>query len=303
MRILITISFLGLNFLSLGQQLLASAELEAQNIDKVKVDGSFVDVYVKNGEKNYFKGVIYGNGDPDDYEFVTDIVGSTLVVKVEYSRNNYSWKSYKNGESRIDITITDGIELDIDNSSGDIFVRGLRASESKIEASSGDIKIGDAVANLDLETSSGDIEINGLIGDSEIQSTSGDQDIIGSEGNLIIKASSGDVTVTDFNGKLDITTTSGEIDLKSGIGSLDASASSGNIDGQKIKITDDSYFKTSSGDIEISFSNTLEELSFDLTASSGDLEVGNRASEKQLLLKRGGFLITGVSTSGDQEYR
>ncbi len=285
-----------------AQTVLASAELEAQNIEEVRIEGSFVDVYVKNGDRVYFKGEINGSGDKGDYRFDTDIEGSTLVIKVLREKSNSSWKGYSMKESRIDLTIMDGVSLDIDNSSGDIHVANLRASESRIEATSGDITLRSIVANLKVETSSGDIDIDGLTGDSEIESTSGDQELSNIRGNIETRASSGDIDVVNFNGLVDITATSGDIEIRGGVGRLRVQTSSGNIDGRNIELSGNANFKATSGDIEIDFENNIGDLSFDLTASSGNLDVGNKSGSKRLMIDRGGYKVTGVTSSGDQEY-
>ncbi|MEP1033328.1 DUF4097 family beta strand repeat-containing protein [Ekhidna sp.] len=284
-----------------AQNTLAKAELEAENVDEVRIEGSFVDVYVNRGEKVYFKGIITGSGDKGDYRFETEIVGKTLVIRVDRQRDK-SWRNYRINESRIDLTIVDGVKLDIDNSSGDVNVANLRASSSKIEASSGDIRLRSIVANLDVETSSGDIDIDGLTGDSEIESTSGDQDIFNTKGNIETRASSGDITISGFSGKIEVQATSGDVEIRKGVGAIKARTSSGNIDGYGIEVNDNCYFDATSGDIEIDFVNDLDDLSFDLTATSGDLEVGNRSGEKRLVIDRGGIKITGTTSSGGQEY-
>ena len=285
----------------LSQNILAKAELEAENVDEVKIEGSFVDVYVKRGDKVYFKGKITGSGDEGDYSFETEIVGETLVIRVE-RKTNRGWRNYRITESRIDLTIVDGVRLDIDNSSGDINVANLRASSSKIEASSGDITLRSIISNLKVETSSGDIDIDGLTGDSEIESTSGDQDIFNTKGNIETRASSGDITISGFQGKIEVRATSGDLEIKKGYGSLRAQTSSGDIDGYGIELNGDCYFDATSGDIEIDFVNDLEELSFDLTSSSGNLEVGNRSGEKRLMIDRGGIRVRGTTSAGSQDY-
>lgn len=301
MRKLIIALILPISLSAFSQNTLAKAELEAENIDEVRIEGSFVDVYVKSGERVYFKGVITGSGDEGDYSFDTDIVGKTLVIRVG-RKTNRNWKNYRINESRIDLTIVDGVKLDIDNSSGDVNVANLRASESKIEASSGDITLRSIVANLSVETSSGDIDIDGLTGDSDIESTSGDQEIFNSKGNIETRASSGDITISGFNGKIEIQTTSGDVEIRKGVGAIKARTTSGEIDGYAIEINDNCYFDATSGNIEIDFVNDLDELSFDLTATSGDLEVGNRSGEKRLVIDRGGLKVIGTTSSGDQEY-
>lgn len=284
-----------------AQNLLAKSELDAENVDEVRVEGSFIDVYVTKGDKVSFKGEIWGSGDEDDYRFDTDIVGSSLVIKVIRNTNS-SWKSYKINESRIDITIVDGVSLDIDNSSGDINVANVRASESRFEASSGDITLKSIVANLKVETSSGDIAIDGLMGDSDIESTSGDQKLYNLKGDIETRASSGDITISDFDGSLQLQATSGDIDIRGGIGRIKAKTSSGEIEGNDITLTGNAYFNATSGNIEMDFTNDIDDLSFDLTATSGDLEVGSKSGEKRLVIDRGGLKITGVTSSGDQEY-
>ncbi|WP_421765178.1 DUF4097 family beta strand repeat-containing protein [Ekhidna sp.] len=301
MKKLIIAFILPLSFAAFSQNTLAKAELEAENVDEVRIEGSFVDVYVNSGDRVYFKGIITGNGDEGDYSFDTDIIGKTLVIRVD-RKTNRNWKNYRLNESRIDLTIVDGVRLNIDNSSGDVNVANLRASESKIEASSGDITLRSIVANLDVETSSGDIDIDGLTGDSDIESTSGDQEIFNSTGNIETRASSGDITISGFNGKIEVQTTSGDVEIRKGVGAIKARTTSGEIDGYAIEINDNCYFDATSGNIEIDFTNDLDELSFDLTATSGDLEVGNRSGEKRLVIERGGLKVIGTTSSGDQEY-
>lgn len=301
MKKLLVIGLVALSFSSYSQNVLAKAELEAENVDEVRIEGSFVDVYVNTGERVYFKGKITGSGDEGDYRFETDIVGKTLVIRVD-RKSNRNWRNYRISESRIDLTITDGVKLDIDNSSGDVNVANLRASSSSIEATSGDITLRSIVANLNVETSSGDIDIDGLTGDSEIESTSGDQEIYNSRGNIETRASSGDITISGFNGKIEIQATSGDVDVRKGVGALKIRTSSGEIDGYGIEVNDNCYFDATSGNIEMDFVNDLDDLSFDLTATSGDLEVGNRSGEKRLVIDRGGIKIIGTTSSGDQEY-
>lgn len=300
-NLFIILAFVGVSGHLFAQTTIASAELEAQNVTEVRIDGSFCDVYVERGDRNYLKAVIKGKGEEGDYRFDTEIVGSTLLIKV-IRREKRSWKGYNITESKIDLIIKDGVKLDIDNSSGDIFVADLSARESKIEATSGDITLKRIKADLEVETSSGDISINEVIGSIDMQSTSGDQRIYDVEGDIDTRASSGDITIAGFNGNIELEATSGDIDLRGGVGSLDVRTTSGNIEGNNIELTGNAYFKASSGDVEIDFENDIKEMSFDLTASSGSLDVGSRSGEKKLYIERGGYKVVGVTSSGDQEY-
>lgn len=286
---------------SMAQNQIAYAELEAQNINEVRVDGSFCDVYIEGGDRNYLKASIEGRGDEGDYRFDTEIVGSTLVVKVVRKERNV-WRSLNLSESKIELTLVEGVILDIDNSSGDIYVSDLTAADSKIEASSGDISLKRLRANLEVETSSGDITIDDLEGELEMESTSGDQRIYNTTSNIDTRASSGDITLSNFNGDVEIEATSGDVDIKGGTGVLDIRTTSGNIEGRDVELTGNANLRATSGDIEMDFTNDTEDLSFDLTASSGSLDVGNKSGEKKLYIDRGGYKVVGVTSSGDQEY-
>lgn len=93
---------------------------------------------------------------------------------------------------------------------------------------------------------------------------------------------------------------SGEIYLDRINGKLRINSTSGGIKAENIQLTGDSSFDTTSGNINVSTKNVLDDLSFDLKSNSGSLKVGNnRRSEDRLVLKRGGILVSGRSTSGN----
>lgn len=285
-----------------SQNVLAKVELEAANVKKVNVEGAFVDIYVTKGERVYLSGIIEGSGEEGDYRIHTSIENEALVVEVEAMKNDVRWKGRRITKARIDLTILDGVELDIDNSSGDVRIESLQSSKSRIKASSGDIMLRDIVSNLQVETSSGDIDLQGHIGDSQIESTSGDQRLEEIKGTIKTQASSGDIRIDTFEGEIAVKSTSGDIEIVDGVGVVNVRSTSGEIEGRNIKLTGNANFYATSGDIEIDFENELDNLSFDLSASSGDLEVGGKSASKRLILERGGYVVRGVTSSGSQEY-
>jgi len=301
MKRLIYLTFIVLSFGTDAQNILAEAELKAEDISEVRVEGRFANVYVKKGSEVYFKGIIKGNGDEDDYRFDTATVGSALIIKVIHKKSNYGWMSNRINKSRIDVTIPEGVKLDIDNSSGNVFVADLTVSESRIEATSGDITLRNIVADLEVETTSGNISITDLIGNSEVASTSGDQEFENVKGTMAVRASSGGITFENFEGNLDIKATSGDVRLRGGEGKLKVRTSSGDIEGVSIALTGDAYFDATSGNVEMDFTNNLDDLSFDLTTTSGDIEVGSQG--RRLKIEKGKYMVRGTTSSGDQEYK
>ncbi|MEM9896393.1 MAG: DUF4097 family beta strand repeat-containing protein [Bacteroidota bacterium] len=284
-----------------SQDILAKGKEEFGKISSIEIDGSFVDVYVRKGDKAVFEGIIEGSGDEGDYVFEVNEYGDRVSIEVE-NRRRGSWGSYKLTKARIDITLPDGVTLDIDNSSGDVFVSNMRNTRSEIKASSGDITVKNIISNLELSTSSGDIEVENLVGDSDIRSTSGDQSFSETKGNITTESTSGNIRFETFEGDLRVEATSGDLYFRKGKGGLKARTTSGEIDGVYIEITKNTYFDSTSGNIEIDFENDVDELSFDLKSSSGDLEIGSKSGEGRFIIDRGGFKVTGVSSSGDQEY-
>ena len=141
-----------------------------------------------------------------------------------------------------------------------------------------------------------------MVGNLDVESTSGDQRLFDVEGDIDTRASSGDITISDFDGEVEVEATSGDIDLRGGTGSMSIRTTSGNIEGNDIRLTGNAYFKASSGDVEIDFENDVSELSFDLTATSGSLDAGNKSGEKKLYIDRGNLKVIGVTSSGDQDY-
>ncbi|MEQ8473289.1 MAG: DUF4097 family beta strand repeat-containing protein [Marinoscillum sp.] len=284
-----------------GQSKLAEHHFEADDITEVSVSGAFCDVTVDKGDKVIFDGVIEGKGDEGDYVIASIRNGNTVVFKVERKRNrNYGWNDI--GVAKLSLKLPEGTTLKVDNSSGDVSISNFKASMLDVGASSGDIVLRNIQAETKARTTSGDIDARGIQGDVAMRSTSGDQDLVEITGNLRTGSTSGDIEISRLIGSLDVACTSGDIELNQIEGTINSSTTSGNTDGELVLLTGDSRFKSTSGNIEIAFKNELDEMSFDLRATSGDIEVGRMGGGDQLMLKRGDLLVTGVSTSGDQTY-
>lgn len=79
-------------------------------------------------------------------------------------------------------------------------------------------------------------------------------------------------------------------------------ASSGALSGENIELTDHSSFRTNSGGIRMHLRNNVDQLSFDLSASSGGLSIGNQRMKKSYYSDKGSIKVKGVSSSGSQRY-
>lgn len=224
-------------------------------------------------------------------------------------------------EAVLNFSVPEGVDLDVDNTSGDISVEGITTGQVKLNASSGDIEVKTVTARLATETSSGDQKYFEIVGDIGCIATSGDIKFEDITGTIECRASSGDLKFTGVNGEIKSRTSSGDLILNDIDGAitnvsssgdlkitdsqtvLNLAATSGNITGTGISLKGNSQFKTSSGDIYLDLDNDIEKISFDLKASSGDLRIQGNHADNKLQLHRGGILVQGVSTSGDQTYK
>ena len=303
-----------------SQELLTSKKFDAENIDAVEIRGSFADIWVSDhtGPMVSFDGRIEGpQRYKGDFEIKSDLDGSTLRIWLERPRNVYG-----NIRGKLELKLPSGTKLTASNSSGDVNVKGLTAEDIVLKCSSGDIDARDLKGNVRLDASSGDITGTNIKGNVSADASSGDlyfADIDGnldcetSSGSIKVKdvdntfftaqSSSGDIRINNVNGKLRLQSSSGTIGVERITGSISAESTSGDIRGTEVRLTGDSNFEASSGDVTFYLLNDVNEMSFDLRSSSGDLKVGNnRKAEDRLQLKRGGILITGRTTSGDIEF-
>ena len=270
-------------------------------VNQLFVRGVFAEVYIEgySGDETQFVGEILGDR---KHEITIEhrLANGKLEIWVE-TPNKIKWNNKLKGN--ISIRVPKNLEAEIRNSSGNISIKSFSSDKTLVvRASSGDINIDHVNADVELVASSGDVQIDQHKGDLELKTSSGNQEITDLSGNIKIVASSGDVEISDIMGDMNLLTSSGNISIEHAKGKCKLKSSSGDIKAQRLTLTANSNFITTSGYIRIDFENALHDLSFDLNSSSGTLRVGSEKSEKRLLLKEGKILVEGVSTSGDQSY-
>lgn len=290
-----------ISFASFAQTTLAEHHFESSDVKKVVIDGAFCDVFVTPGSSLVFDGIIKGSGKSGDYLIASIQTGSTVVFSVERKQErNRGWSNIEVG--KLALTLPEHIELKITNTSGDINVSDF-TGELEASTTSGDIVLKNINSDCWLKATSGDLRARNVTGDIKMRSTSGDQEYFEIRGNLETQATSGSIECDKIKGNVKAFATSGDLDFDGIEGAIEAGTTSGNITGDYVRITGDSRFKSTSGDIYFVFENEIESLGFDLRATSGDLRVGSSRSEDRLYMDRGQYTIAGESTSGDQVYK
>ncbi len=284
-----------------AQDLLSQLDLDEQGIETLEVEGKFLKVTVEGGDRSSVSvtGRIYGN--KERYTLRHQRTGSTLRVWVEVENKMKSWNN-GNFKGSIACKVPRKTNLIVKNSSGSLDIDQISASTFRLGTSSGSIKAQNIQANGNYKSSSGSIRVSNVQGNIEALSSSGSQSWTNIDGNIITKASSGTIRFNNLKGDVKSVTSSGGMSVNNLDGTLDLSASSGSIRGEGIQLKGDSRFKTSSGGIRISLKNSLSNLGFDLTASSGSIQVGGERHKKRYYTSQGGIKISGVSSSGSQSY-
>lgn len=301
MKLALTIFTACLSFGVAAQNTLAEIHFESDQVTSLLIEGSFCDVTVAKGNTTRVDGIITGDGDPEDFEFVKKLDGGALTIKViSNGSRNWSWNSDRT--SRIDVKLPENVVLQVVNTSGDVVVEDFKAKSLDIRVTSGDVDLSSIVANLKHVSTSGDLVVEELSGAVTAQSTSGDQSFSHIVGNISTGATSGDLDFNDVDGDITAQATSGDIEIDGSEGAISVRTTSGDISGDDVTIVGDCRFKATSGDVEVALENDLSELSFDLTASSGSLRVGGDRESKRLIKKGGNYEVKGVTTSGSQYF-
>ena len=114
----------------------------------------------------------------------------------------------------VDLTIPEGLPTIVKDSSGDLLVHAV--SVSRIDDSSGNIRVSENRTSLEINDSSGSIEIRDLQGNLEVSDSSGDIDIRTVTGTVHIpRDSSGDIDIETVSGKVSVGSDgSGDIDIQ-----------------------------------------------------------------------------------------
>ena len=264
-----------------------------------------------------------------EYKRVDTTLQITLTVqckeKVTKLRKNFKVVECNTANPELTVSVPSGTSIVVQNSYGDTKVSGINAPVCEVRSSSGDVKIASIIAtttvatsygdldaqnitgNMNARLSSGDVKIEHVNGDVDVVSTYGDQAFTDISGNLKTSGSSGNINIAKLRGDVNANTTYGYIQITDFKGSARLTSSSGSILGDAIELTANSTFVTTYGDVNMTLINPLQDLSFELATTYGDILIDKNGevlrNENKLNLTRGKILVKATSSSGDQVFR
>jgi len=287
-------------------------------VKELVVDGGPVGIEARSGAAG--SALLVERRDfPPDYRLLADRRGDRLELRVEAPAFQLGF-GFAARRPRIILSIPRGALVELGSSSGDISLRGHEALRAVLRSSSGDIEVSDSSAGLELESSSGSIaaarcsgaiaarsssggiELEACRGAKDLLTSSGDIALRGSAGDARARTSSGSFSAFDVSGDLFVETTSGSVSLEGTKGKLSALTGSGDVSVRGVRLTGDSTFGTSSGEVGLELENAASELRFELSSLSGSLAAAGSRGEKRLVAGSGRILVKGSSSSGDQSY-
>ena len=201
-----------------------NAELDATGARILRIEAS-AGFLVVEGSPDLDRVMIEARACTDDEDRLDDIRlradrrGDSLSVIADIPDQN-SW-GWGNSHASLDMTlrVPSGLELDIDDGSGSIELRGVGAVE--LEDGSGEIRVENGGGDLRIEDGSGEITLRGIRGDVRIEDGSG---------GIEIRDISGTVVVSDGSGEIDVERVARDVEIdEDGSGSIYISGVEGNV--------------------------------------------------------------------------
>lgn len=165
----------------------------------------------------------------------------------------------------------------------------------------GNINVGKAAGKLSAVALSGNISVEHLKGALHTESSYGNMNFTDISGPVFSRGKSTNFKIHMAEGDITITNTYGNVSLKATSGNIDIVNSSGNIEGADVFLTDKMRVALTYGDMKIKLSNEPAEISYDLTAHTGDLAIKrlNITGKKNLRYGEGPVSISATTSSGN----
>lgn len=259
---------------ALGNAITEEDTLPVKNVEKIKIESSSADIKVieENREDILVRFDTRENG-----AYLRTKKGETTYIEIVSPMNGFR----VGNQNKLTVYVPESYEgdVDIENSSGDVWMEKLNVEELAVEVSSGDIELKEIEnKKMKLEVKSGDIQVvEAKTTSLEIDTTSGDVHIDKFMGEIMGNTTSGDVEISyakEMN-NLQYATTSGDIKVNYGKvpidGIFEMSVISGDMD---MNVTMNTVEKQDEKNIRGSIGNGTYKVI--LNASSGDIEINEK---------------------------
>lgn len=280
-------------------QVVSDIEETFVGIDEIIIHGGSLEVTYEGSEKEeVFLNAYLESNNKNGHEIIYRKEGSRLRVELKRDGSG-GWGNNKT-KGFISLVGPEDMKVEVNNSSGSMFISNVVSDKIDLKISSGKIEARNLSSDRILLTaSSGRMDIEQINGNVECKASSGGGRISNVSGNVSVVASSGSYTISEVEGQVDGSLSSGSITLEE-IGELgNLTVSSGRVKATNAGLGEHTRFRGSSGSFTIQTDDDLEDYNYDLSASSGGLEVGNTKTGKKLNIDNGSNkTVSGAISSG-----
>ena len=235
---------------------------------------------------------------PDDLTVYHSVSGAHVRVWVERRFSHFA----RAQRGRIVLLVPFETRLTITTSTGAVAVAGVRGDDLRVETSTGRVALDSVSGPVYARTTTGSIDIRDSNGELELRSSTGSITLSRVEGRISATSSTGTQRYIGVVGTIVARSTTGRMELNDTVGLVEIRTSTGNQIGRGVTLTGDSSFEASTGSIDVELTNDIDDLGFDLTSTTGSLQVGGERSQRRLFLGSTGITVVGSTSTGSQRF-
>jgi lia operon protein LiaG len=268
-------------------------------ISKIEVSGGSLDIeYLGNsGNEVSVNAFLESTNHDQDIVFVT--MGNVLKISHKVNNTRSNWGNVRT-KGHIKIRGPQGVELDMKGGSGNLNVENVTGDITNLAVGSGNIKGSNINGDVYAKAGSGAIKLSGINGDVKGQIGSGSAEIMDVAGSLSYNSGSGGVKASDIRGLVNISLTSGNAKLDNVAELGDLKLTSGNLDARNAGLGPNTRLNGTSGNFKIQTSSNIRDFNYSMSATSGNITVGNSRGSRNLSIDNGASdSIKGSITSGN----
>ncbi len=266
-------------------------------INKIEVSGGQLEVeYIGGSSSDVSVSAFLESTNPDqDIVFIT--LGDVLKISHKVNNNN-NWNNKTKGY--IKISGPESMSLDLKGGSGKIAVENVAASQTLLSVGSGSLFASNIDGDIHASAGSGSIELSNINGNIKGKIGSGSAKIQEVKGSLEYSSSSGGISATSIEGTVHVSLTSGNAKLEDIAELGDLKITSGNFNATNAGLGGSTRINGTSGNFRIQTFSNLQDFNYDLSATSGNITVGNSRSGRNLSIDNGADMsVKGSITSGN----
>lgn len=268
-------------------------------ISKIEVSGGSLDIeYLGNsGNEVSVNAFLESTNHDQDIVFVT--MGNVLKISHNVNNSRSNWGNNRT-KGHIKIRGPQSVELDMKAGSGSVNVDNVTGDITNLNVGSGSIKGSNINGDIHAKAGSGSIKLSDINGDVKGQIGSGSAEIKNVAGSLDYNSGSGGVKASEIRGLVNISLTSGSAKLDNVAELGDLKLTSGNLDARNAGLGPNTRLNGTSGNFKIQTSSNIRDFNYSLSATSGNITVGNSRGGRNLSIDNGAdSSVKGNITSGN----